>query len=317
MKTVLSIDGGGIRGIIPASILRRIEDGVGKPASEIFDLIAGTSTGGILALGLAKPGADGKPQYKAGDLLALYRDRGQEIFDRSVWRKIGSAGGLADEKYSHEPLAEIVQEYFQSTTLDNALCNVLISSYDIERRKPHFFKSWNDKASGWPMWRVARATSAAPTYFEPTDPADFQHGGEGYALVDGGVFVNNPAMCAFAEARAKFGPAEEILLVSLGTGELTRKLPYDDAKDWGLAGWALPVLSVVFDGVSDAVDYQLRQILGGKFHRFQCSLDIASDDMDDASEKNILNLMRQADDLESDKSAELEKVIAALKALNP
>src|SRR5215210_4815135 len=99
MKKVLSIDGGGIRGIIPAMVLAEIEARTGKRSAEMFDLVAGTSTGGILALGLTKPGQDGKPEYSAKKLIDLYETEGRKIFSIPVWHRVHSVGGLAEEKY--------------------------------------------------------------------------------------------------------------------------------------------------------------------------------------------------------------------------
>lgn len=251
-------------------------------------------------------------KYTAEDLTDLYAKRGGEIFDRSFWRGVSSAGGLLDEKYGHQALVKLLKEYIGTRKFNEAFLPTLISSYDIERRKPYFFKSWNDSAPQWPMWQVGRATSAAPTFFEPTNPINFRAGIEGHALVYGGVFVNNPALCAYAEARKIFPDADEIFVVSLGTGELTREIPYRDAKDWGLAGWALPILSVVFDGVSDAVDYQLQQILEDDFQRFQCKLKIASDDLDNASAANIEALKMQARNLIEARSDDLDAVCRRL-----
>jgi len=133
------------------------------------------------------------------------------------------------------------------------------------------------------MALAGRATSAAPTYFEPINA---NINGKIRTFVDGGVFVNNPAVSAYAEAKRIY-PGEEILVISLGTGELIRPIPYEDAKDWGMAEWALPVMSCMFDGVSDAVNYQMWQILGDNFIRLQTTLTIASDDMDNATNGNI------------------------------
>lgn len=309
MKKILSIDGGGIRGIIPARILVEIEKKTGKPTAECFDLMAGTSTGGILCLGLAKPDGSGGPQHTAKDLLRLYVDRGKDIFRRSFWRGVSSIGALADERYSHEPLEEILRETLEGASMGDAVKDVLISSYDIERRSPFFMKSWRPAMQDIPMWKAARATSAAPTYFEP---ARIEVGDETRYLVDGGVFVNNPAASAYAEAKRRF-PGEDLLVVSLGSGELTRPIPYEDAKDWGKLQWLLPILGVVFDGVSDAVDYQMREILAGRFHRFQIRLDTANDDIDDASEGNIENLKTEAQSLLRARRAELEAVCRVLQ----
>jgi patatin-like phospholipase/acyl hydrolase len=313
IRKILSIDGGGIRGVIPAMVLAEIEKRTGKSVAELFDMVAGTSTGGILALGFGIEADGGGPKFTAESLIDLYAQRGGEIFERSFWRGVASVGGLLDEKYDHAPLVGILREYFGAAALDELLIDTLISSYDIERRSPYFFKSWNDVAKDWPAWQVARATSAAPTFFEPTDPDEFTAGGAGHALVDGGVFVNNPALCAYAEARRKYPDADQLLVVSLGTGELTREIPFEDARDWGLAKWALPIMSVVFDGVSDAVDYQLEHILGGDFQRFQTRLDIASDDMDNASAANIEALKLQARKLIAESDAKLDALCDRLK----
>ncbi|SMC27467.1 hypothetical protein SAMN02746041_02963 [Desulfacinum hydrothermale DSM 13146] len=310
MVRILSIDGGGIRGIIPAMVLAEMERLTGRRTARNFHLMAGTSTGGILAMALAVPGSDG-PRFAARDLVDLYADRGRDIFKRSFWKGMSSAGGLLDEKYPHEPLERVLDEYFGDTVLSDALTKVLVSAYDIEDRAPFFFKSWRSETAMVPMKRAARATSAAPTYFEP---ARIRMGNETKALVDGGVFVNNPAVSAYAEARRLYPEDEEIMVVSLGTGQLTRPITYDEAKDWGLAGWAIPILNVVFDGVSDAVDYQLRQILGDRFTRFQIPLHVASDDMDNASAANITALKLEAQTLMKQRREDLERACQWLTA---
>jgi len=290
MKYVLSLDGGGIRGLIPALVLAEIERQTGKKIAELFDLIAGTSTGGILALGLCKDNGSGTSQYSAKDLSKIYQNRGGEIFSRSLWRGISTTGGLSDEKYSADGLETILEDFFGSEILGSALKDVLISSYDIQNREPVFFKSWADKFKTVQMKHVARATSAAPTFFEPAlIPVD----GHSMALVDGGVFINNPAVSAYVEAMKIF-PGEEIKLVSIGTGELVRPIPYEEAKDWGKIGWMIPVLGCMFDGVSDAANYQMNLLLGDNYIRLQSKLSTASDDMDNATKGNITLLTQEA-----------------------
>jgi predicted acylesterase/phospholipase RssA len=292
--TVLSIDGGGIRGIIPAMVLAELERLTGRRTAGLFDLIAGTSTGGILACALTKPGEDGAPQWRAADLVGLYEKEGPRIFSRSVFHRIRSVEGLADEKYPSGPIDEVMREYLGDACLKDALTRVLITSYEVERRMPFFFKSWRaqqDSYYDFSMCHVARATSAAPTYFEVERvPPD-------WSLIDGGVFANNPAMCAYAEA-VRLGLGPDIRVVSLGTGELTRRLPYDDVKDWGVVEWVRPLIDVIFDGVSDTVDYQLRHLLDkDRYMRVQTMLTEASDDLDDATEENLRLLRLQAERL--------------------
>ncbi|MGE5372368.1 MAG: patatin-like phospholipase family protein [Solirubrobacterales bacterium] len=303
---ILSIDGGGVRGILPAMMINELETRTGKPAAQLFDLIVGTSTGAMLALGLTKPGNGGRPQYSARDLVGLYEKESSKIFPRSFWHRVETAGGLIEEKYPADGLEAVLDKYFGSAKLSDALTGVMVTAYEIEGRKPWFFRSRNaldSKKRAWdfPMKLVARAATAAPTYFEPVRVDSFSRG-EHAALIDGGVFANNPAMCAYVEAKAIFPDADRIVMVSLGTGEMVRPIPFDAAAKWGLLQWARPLLSVVFDGTDDTVDYQLRQLLQPRngeacYYRFQTRLDRGNDDMDDSSRTNLLVLRLLAETL--------------------
>ena len=310
---VLSIDGGGIRGIIPATVLAAIEHRTGRHISELFDLIAGTSTGGIIALLLTRPAADGSPEYSASNVIDLYSQHGEQIFSCPLWHTIRSVDDVLEEKYLPRELEALLQQYFGSVCLSGALTRVLVPAYEIEIREPWFFRSERAKQQpatcDFPMWQVARATSAAPTYFPPELIEKNPHA---WAFIDGGTFANNPGMCAWAEA-TRCAPGRDVFLVSLGTGEHTRPIAYAQAKNWGLLGWARPILDVVFDGVSKTTDYELCQLLPrDHYHRFQCSLTLASDDMDDASPDNIAALLKQAQALVNARSADLDRVCAAL-----
>ncbi len=125
---ILSLDGGGIRGIITATILAEIEDRTKRPISSLFDLIAGTSTGGILALGLAMPN-NGKPRYSARDLVQLYEDKGGRIFSHSLCHEIRSLWGLREERYPSNGIEAVLDEYFGTARLSESLTNLIITSY--------------------------------------------------------------------------------------------------------------------------------------------------------------------------------------------
>lgn len=316
---ILSIDGGGIRGIIPARILQELEQMAGRPIAELFDLIAGTSTGGILALGLTKPADNDRPQYSAADLVELYEREGPRIFHRSAWHKLYALNNIADEKYGSQGIEKVLDEYFGETKLSQAVTNLLVTSYDIERRAPYFFKSY--RAAETPdrdttMAAAARATSAAPTYFEPRR-IDIAGGNDYRALVDGGVFANNPAMCAYVEARDLYPDAGDHLVVSIGTGELTRRIPIEEARGWGLAMWAQPLLGVVFDGVSDTVDYQIRTMCRTDtdvqaYFRLQVALTEGNDDMDDTTTTNLRVLRLLAERFIADSTDELRHIAQRL-----
>ena len=293
VRRVLSLDGGGIRGIIPALVVAHLERQMGAPASELFDLIVGTSTGGILALGLSLQDQQGGSLLAAKRMVALYERHGAQIFERSLWRKLRTAGGLLEEAYSHEALESVLHKYFANKRMGDCGTPVMVTSYDIERRKTVFLKSWHPDHSELLCAEASRATSAAPTYFEPVN---LKWAEQSATLIDGGVFINSPAVSAYAEA-CKLFPDEPIAMLSLGTGELTRPIPYDAARTWGSALWIMSLLDCMFDGASKAADHQMRLFLGDHYLRVQTPLHFASDDMDDASRANIRNLKQTAEEL--------------------
>ncbi|NOX86506.1 MAG: patatin [Chlorobi bacterium] len=315
LTRILSIDGGGIRGIIPGQILVALEEKLQKMdnnpearLSEYFDLIAGTSTGGILTcIYLCPSEADPlKPRFSAKDAVELYLDRGDEIFDVSFWQKVRSAGGITDEKYDESNLEEALEDYLDELWLSDLVKPSLITSYDIKNRKGHFFKSHrakNDKSYNFKVREAARATSAAPTYFEVARVKSQTN--TVYPLIDGGVFVNNPALCAYSEARTtRFDSsrnkpkAAEMAILSIGTGNEDESYQYKKAKDWGAIQWIVPIIDIMMSGVSQTVDYQLKQIYDAvgrpkQYLRISPDLGDADTKMDNASMKN-LKALKQA-----------------------
>ena len=288
---VLAIDGGGIRGLIPARVLAEIERRCGRPAGEMFDLVAGTSTGAIIACGLTRP--DPLP---AARIARIYLEEGPEIFSRSLLKRITSADGYLDERYDSDGLLTSLRRHLGTARLADAKPAILLTAYDLERRRALFLRRDDDLS----MVDAAHASSAAPSYFEPARVGDM-------TLVDGGVFATNPSMCAYALCG---GPPD--LLVSLGCGEHTRRLRYEEVKDWGRLEWARPVLDVVFDGTADAVDLQLRALLGPGYVRLQTPLDEASDDLDDVTPENLAALEREAERLIAARDDELDRLCERL-----
>jgi uncharacterized protein len=308
---ILSIDGGGIRGIIPGQILIYIEnkfkEKTGNPDARIadyFDFFAGTSTGGILTCALLCPGENGRPLFSAEQVADLYLKHGTDIFSRSTTKKMSSLGGMTDEKYSESELEKALENYFKDIKLSQLLRPCLITSYEIERRYAHFFTQ-HDAISkpGYDFFirDVSRATSAAPTYFEAAKIKSTTD--VSYTLVDGGVFANNPSLCAFCEANELFKkdkpvPVDDILLLSLGTGNVKRSYDYDIAKDWGKVGWVRPVLDIMMSGVSETVEFQMGQLFSSmgkpeQYIRINPNLGQASSDLDNASVENI-NALKEA-----------------------
>ena len=325
-KNILSLDGGGIRGIITARILQEIEDLTGKRIHELFDLIVGTSAGGILATGLAGQHPEKNLPYKAEKMVGFYRNKGPDIFYRRKFFLVDPWWWRP--KYRPKPLESVLEELLGDAELINTKPDIIATSYDIEARKPYLFKT--SKARKEPknhdhlLRDVARATSAAPSYFKPL----LLNGNNRRALIDGGVFANNPSMIALSEAlssRAKMESScakmKDILLCAVGTGTNNRELPYKKAKDWGLLEWAQDgrMISVMMDSMSDSADHHARRLLpdsgsGDKqrYFRFDIELTDASDDLDDASPENIKDLLAKANQIITNQGAELKQLVKAL-----
>ena len=305
---ILSIDGGGIRGIIPGQILVALEeelqerDGPQARLADYFDLVAGTSTGGILGCALLCPDADGRPRFTAREAVDLYLEHGDEIFDVPFFHRLRTVGGNTDEKYPADALEETLENYFGNLELKQLLKPCLITAYDIEKRRTVFFTQHDAgrPSRNFLVKNVARATSAAPTYFEVARIASMTNVSR--PLIDGGVFASNPAMCAYAEARERFGKtAARMAILSLGTGEVRKPYAYRDAKDWGPIGWVRPLIEIMMSGVSETVHYQLTQIyeaVARPEQYLRIDLDLSrlphgvSPDMDDASTENLRGLER-------------------------
>jgi uncharacterized protein len=306
---ILAIDGGGIRGIIPAVILEELQKRLAKQLWQAFDLIAGTSTGGIIALGLGTKCNQGVP-YGPAEMLDLYVKNGPAIFKSTF---LTPERELILPKYSPDSLQTTLETFFGDTEFQSALTPLLISSYDLESQLPFFFKSHRiaaDANYNWKVTEVARATSAAPTYFPPFH---LIRGAQDYALVDGGVYVNNPSMAAYAEGRSLYPNAAKTVIVSVGTGNRQDQITYASAKEWGLLGWAKQIVPVLMDSVSEAVDYELNALPECTYYRLQVPhLQEASNDMDDVTPQNLANLQDVATEYVSSISTELDKICAAL-----
>lgn len=234
MFRILSIDGGGIRGIFPAAYLAEIERRYlgGASIARHFDMIAGTSTGGIIALGLAH----GKT---AKDISAIYTERGEYIFPRpkplTGWLK--SLRSLWAPKYDRSALQDELLRVFGHDVLDNAKNRVVIPSFEGEYGEPFLYKTPHhpdyQKDRHKALVEIAQHTAAAPSYFAAVE-------NHGYHMLDGGIWANNPIMVALVDVLACYDvPRENIRILSIGTGdetvELAKRHLTGGRIDWGVS----------------------------------------------------------------------------------
>ena len=315
---ILCLDGGGIRGIMPARILQKVEERLGSPLKNHFDLIAGTSTGSILAIGI---GLGKSPK----ELLNLYQDKGLKIFPyQSIFSfkrlPIIFKYGPSAPKFSNEGLMAVLQgEYgekkFSDITPDpDKLMDslkILIPSYDTIRRNPVIFKSWRHDLwyANVPLWEICLSSASAPTYFPAhrITPSN----GEEYSLIDGGVCANNPVACAVAEAIKLLRQhsdqftgdfIDQIKVISIGTGDPASPIPWKKVRGWGLVQWGLRIADVFMDAPPDIHRYVAEQIIGEtdtdrekRYLRLQLPLKDPLLAMDDARQANLEGILKETD----------------------
>jgi uncharacterized protein len=288
---ILSCDGGGIRGVLSAVLLNRLSAAYPNLLQDrpgTITMYAGTSTGGILALGLASG-------LTPAQIRDLYVTNGKLIFDSSWTRDVVELGGLSGSKYNNENLKQILQETFGARKLQDLKPRVLIASFSLDNQasdpasrtwNPKFFHNFTGTDSDGEslVVDVAMSTSAAPTYFP-------SYG----VYIDGGVIANNPSIAAVVQAMdGRNQPGERatltgIKLLSIGTGA---SLQYIDGvdHDWGDAQWIKPILNVMMDGSVGVADFECRQLLGNSYCRVEPTFPAGkSFAMDDVSK--VVDLM--------------------------
>jgi predicted acylesterase/phospholipase RssA len=311
---ILAIDGGGVRGVIPARILAEIEERTQKPISEQFDLIAGTSTGALLALGLTRPSdADArKPAFRANEFVDLYLKRGRDVFPTSfgLLRTIRSA---FSPKYGAVGLESVLQQYFGDVQLEEALTRVLVPIYEIEDHKRIWFDSADGRYYGLYMRDIARGATAAPSYLPPARFAAPLHvSSKGYiAAVDGGLFANNPSLEALSSAGLE---DDGVLLLSLGTGTNLKKYSFENVWGWGLLGWANPLLEIAFS--DPAIDVQIEQLMRFRIQDRYSRLQVDFHDdpllLDDASVKVVKHLIARTEASLAEQSKKVTSLVDQL-----
>ncbi|KAI3726273.1 hypothetical protein L1987_66070 [Smallanthus sonchifolius] len=258
--TTLNIDGGGIRGIIPGVILQYLEsllqelDGDEARLTDYFDVVSGTSTGGLITVMLTAPNENNRPLYAAKDIVQFYLDNCPQIFPQVGGPFAGIIKllkTLVGPKYNGKYLKSLVTSLLGTTKLSQTLTNVIIPTFDIKTMQPVIFSSFQvarEPSLDAQLSDICIGTSAAPTYL----PAHyFQNGDREFNLIDGGIAANNPSLVAIGEVSRQVLKADpnfpsitrldygRCLLISIGTGT-EKQQPLFDAKmaaKWGVLGW--------------------------------------------------------------------------------
>jgi patatin-like phospholipase/acyl hydrolase len=281
MFRILSLDGGGIKGAFTASVLAAIEDEIQEPIGEYFDLIAGTSTGGILALGLGF-------RIPAKEILKFYREEGPKIFPATGRLEFaGLFRQLFTTKYSYVPLRKALVHVLHDRKLRDSQSHLIIPMYDAIHGHTHLFKT-----AAHPdvlAVDVACATSAAPTYFAS---APF----EGSSFVDGGVWANSPVLVAVVEAISFLnGPVDQIDVLSIGT----TATPFNIAKNRsaGIIKWNVGMINLMFEAQAEMALKQAGFLLKERVLRIDRLTEPGEFSLDDARPEKIDQLMKLGSDV--------------------
>ncbi|MDO5520016.1 MAG: patatin-like phospholipase family protein [bacterium] len=318
MIRVLSIDGGGMKGIISAMVLERLEELLkiyskndNAVISDYFDLIGGTSTGAIIAALLLTPDDCGNAKFSASEIVRLYKDHGKEIFKKRTLYPINTLFGLFGSKYTSKQFEKLLIKYFQDLTLNDMRKESLYTSYNTSNRKAVMFSSLSTKEwekNNYLIRDIVLASTAAPTYFPPRQI--YNEHCPNNCHIDGGVVANNPSMCLLIESLKLSTPHDikDTMLLSIGNASSPKYYDYNSVKHWGYTKWAFPILNIIMDGSEGTADYEVRQIFdnlnrSSQYVRIEKHVEGNIPDMDDVSTEAILNMVDIARALikESDK----------------
>ena len=330
MKTnfnILTIDGGGIRGLLPAMIVAEIEKrlrwATGKAdsyLSDYFDLIAGTSAGGLLACYYLYH--HNGVRYDATEAIDLYEKFGATIFHKRFFRNFIR---LFDSLYSEKGIEQVLFNIFGTAKLSDAPCNSAILAYHITEHKAIIFTAdtaRREKGRDYLLRDIARATSAAPTYFRVAQ-ATAMDGVPSY-LIDGGIYANDPTLCAMIEAkktkfrdRDEYPKLKDMNIISLGTGQTAKSYRYESVKRWGVIRWAIPLIDMLQSSSAEVVNYQVKSLFDAencndRYIRIMPELYDVSHRMDDASPKNIARIKEAGNRYIASHSALLDKIVSDL-----
>ena len=322
---VLCIDGGGMRGVVPATILAELEDlliaQTGNATTRLidyFDFFSGTSTGGILTCLylLPDPHHPTRPRYSAREVLDLYTQQGPLIFYRSLSRKITSLMGFTKDKFDSRQMTRMLRRFMGETPLSGLLKPCLIQAYDISQQEPFYFNSLLAKQqdkSNYPVWQVAQATASAPVYFEPMVVQAAN--GRRRTLIDGGIFANNPSLSAYHHLQTTVTYNTPITLLSLGTGCTARPYQAQDFKAKGVLRCWKPLLHVLGTARKHSTEQQVRTLLkqrSNQYYRLNPKLVGVNSDMDDTSPKQIAGLQQLGLDFAAGQSLLLQQIAQSI-----
>ena len=272
-KLVLSLDGGGVRGLATVVFLKELEKASGKKIVDLFDFFIGTSVGGLNAMHLAVN------EIEVSELESFWsQDNLAMSMQSSFWTK--NFFLKTKPIYNNKSKTELLEKYFGNKLISESKKPIAVLAYDVENRKPRVLTSYTDQAIK--ATSAINATSAAPLYY-PTVKIE-----DGSWLIDGSVVSNNPCLIGYNEAR-KYFKTDNIKVFSVGTGRHLNNLDGEDSSKWGPFGWLTnDILGILLESHAD--HEILNDLIGKNYLRINSIAENINWDLDDYTEDNLRNI---------------------------
>lgn len=318
---VISVDGGGVRGVVPITMIEEIEKELGREISQVGHFFTGTSAGSIIVALLNVPGEGGRPKYTAAEAVKISEEVIGDLFKKPLTRSIRTLGGLAGSKYTAKPLEAHLKRLLGETTVGTTLRPVLITSVDMKTKKPFLFSTpdaiEDHERNNVPLWMAVRSSTAAPTYFKPfgielSDETKL-------ALADGGLTANNPELLGLLKAMEIYPGHTKFIVISLATGKpaVKEKIKTKGSTAGSLLKMLKPTIDTALDAQSDLSQEMMKMITKGgrvnvEYHRIGVVVPKKCAALDNASPTNLKCLKDIAAKRTQDEDFKL--MVAALKS---
>ncbi len=308
---LLSLDGGGVRGLAHIQVLAELEKRTGRSVIDLFDAIVGTSVGGILAclLTLPDPQNPTRPKYSAQALAEILTARLPQLF-ASKWQ---SFGGIFRTRYKTTSLKNVLQELLGENNFKNRLLPTVLVATRLDSYVQQFFTTRSD--ADFLTKHLAAATAAAPTYFKPQLIGAIG-GSNKYWYTDGGIGMNNPALAGIALLYEEYKILPKNMnILSLGAGTEVRTQANYALLRGGSASWAGELANALFAGQMSATDNIARFYCESRYHRFDPDLGVGNLRLDDISIEYQGLLQAASRRLLSDRADEFNRIVMSLNAV--
>ncbi|KZL28125.1 patatin-like phospholipase family protein [Pseudovibrio sp. Ad37] len=329
-RIILSIDGGGARGLIPIRLLRGLETklyerGKSAPLCRYFDLICGTSSGGLIAAGLTAPNPDrdksGQPAMTLRELQEFFEIEARELYmnNRRHWlpRRIYHTFGQFNKGIQERPVEQAIKQHIGWSALSCSMTAILLTAYDLKNRRVVSMSNNTTGRDDYYFWQAVRATTSSPSWFEPARVENLTTGDE-EIMIDAAGFLSDPVLAAYAEARRHGWAPKDIIILSLGTGNpVEEKHSFNQAVNWGTSGWlspeeGTPLLSSYMHGQTASTgqyaDVLFKDMPGIEYIRLNADLPHFGSDIYSVRPGEVLQLNRIADGLLSGNGDVLDKL---------